>query len=101
MEAFRKSASLLVESFVKKGNWPYLRVRLPQSRSRRPPVVQAYGINRFSVAILVAGLVVMSILSVLFWKFQRDRSRPSLVVSLGLASFVIVLGRLIAFARVP
>jgi len=105
IEPFHKSTSFLAESFVKKGNWPYLLVTTATVTSAQASalflVVQAYGVNRFSVAILVVSAVVMSILYVLFWKFQRDRSRATLVVSLGLASFVLVFGLLIAFARIP
>lgn len=105
MEPFHKSTSFLAESFVKKGNWPYLLVTTATVTIAQASalflVVQAYGINRFSIAILVVSGVVMSILYALFWKFQRDRSRATLVVSLGLASFVLLLGVLIAFARIP
>ncbi len=104
MEPLHKSTSFLAESFVTKGNWPYLLVTTAivtiAQASALFLVVQAYGVNRFSVAILVASAAIMSILYVLFWKFQRDRRRATLVVSLGLASFALVLGLLIAFARV-
>jgi hypothetical protein len=105
MEPFHKSTSFLAESFVKKGNWPYLLVTTATVTIAQASalflVVQAYGVNRFSVAILVVSAVVMSILYFLFWKFQRDRSRATLVLGLGLASFALVFGLLFTFARVP
>ncbi|SRR6266567_4124636 len=103
MEPLHRSTSFLAESFVKKGNWPYLLVTTAtvtiSQASALFLVVQAYGVNRFSVAILVVSAIVMLILYVLFWKFQSDRRRATLVVSLGLASLVLVLGLLITCAR--
>lgn len=104
MDPFHKSTSFLAESFVKNGNWPYLLVTTAivtiAQASALFLVVQAYGVHRLSVAILVVSGVVMSILYFLFWKFQRDRTRATVVLSLGLASFALVFGLLVAFARV-
>lgn len=103
LEPLHRSTSFLAESFVKKGNWPYLLVTTAtvtiSQASALFLVVQAYGVNRFSVAILIVSAIVMLILYVLFWRFQSDRRRATLVVSLGLASLVLVLGLLIACAR--
>jgi hypothetical protein len=104
MEPFHRSTSYLAESFVKKGNWSYLLVTTAivtiAQASALFLFVQAYGVYRFSVAILVVSAVVMSILYFVFWKGQSDRHRATLVVSLGLASFALVFGLLLVFARV-
>jgi hypothetical protein len=97
------STSFLAESFDKTGNWAYILVTSAivsiAQASALFLVVQAYGVNLFSVVVLAGSTVVLLILYVLFWKSQKDRRRAGVAISLMLVFFVLAVGLLIAFAR--
>lgn len=103
------STSFLAESFATgaAGNlfWPYLLVTSAIVSIAQAAalflVVQAYGVNRFSVAALAASAVALVILYVLFWRSQvrTDRRRATLAIGLALLFFLSAVSLLIAFGH--
>ncbi|HEY2169355.1 MAG TPA: hypothetical protein VGJ30_06990 [Candidatus Angelobacter sp.] len=106
MEPIHSSTSFLAESFRKPmpACWPYLIVTSAIVATAEAAamclVIQAYGLDRFTIAILAASAAVLVTLYVLFWKSQKDRSRATLAISLMLGFFLLIAVVIFAFAKI-
>lgn len=103
LEPFHASTSFLAESFASTSNKAYAWVTSAIVSTAQASafflVWQAYGFNRFSIPILLAGAIAVVVLYIIFWKHQDDHRRASMIISLGVTWFAVVMGLLIVFAR--